>query len=214
MDNINKILDGLGGIASIPGLGAGIGGVGGLNPLGAALGIGANDPLAAGVGILGGGMMSGGSSSDGNPAQALGQTPDYSYVDAGMMPIGDATGEFTGLSPSNASVSPLSGSDGFSGDVIMNLPGSDGPAQDKKEFNYQKMLEGIAAGSEYMSEASQDTQQSAGGTTTRGSLPAQPMTNLYGNMGGNSPAMQAIQNSKSMIGAQPSIEQILQSLAR
>ena len=214
MNNINKILDGLGGIASIPGLGAGIGGVGGLNPLGAALGIGANDPLAAGAGLLGTGMMSGGSSSGGNPAQASGQTPDYSYVDAGMMPIGDATGEFTGLSPSNASVSPLSGSDGFSGDVIMNLPGSDGPAQDKKEFNYQKMLEGIAAGSEYMSEASQDTQQSAGGTTTRGSLPAQPMTNLYGNMGGNSPAMQAIQNSKSMIGAQPSIEQILQSLAR
>ena len=94
--------------------------------------------------------------------------------------------------------------------------GAGGAAADdpKKEFNYYKMLEGIAAGSGYMSEASQDAQQPAGGTTTRGSLPAQPMTNLYGNMGGGSPAMQAIQNSKSMIGAQPSIEQILQSLAR
>jgi len=190
MDNINKILDGLGGIASIPGLGAGIGGVGGLNPLGAALGIGANDPLAAGAGLLGTGMMSGGSSSGGNPAQASGQTPDYSYVDNLPDTVPDA---------------PI---------PKVSVPDGVQAAEPEEEFNYKKMLEGIAAGSEYMSEASQDAQQPAGGTTTRGSLPAQPMTNLYGNMGGGSPAMQAIQNSKSMIGAQPSIEQILQSLAR
>jgi len=190
MNNINKMFDGLGGIASLPGLGAGIGGVGGLNPLGAALGLGANDPLAAGVGLLGGGMMSGGSSSGGNPAQALGQTPDYGYVDN---------------LPSTVPDVPIPN---------VSVPDSVQAADPKQEFNYGKMLEAISAGSEYMSEASQGAQQSAGGTTTRGSLPAQPMTNLYGNMGSGSPAMQAIQNSKSMIGAQPSIEQILQSLSR
>ena len=224
MDNIYKIFDNLELAGSMPGVGGALGagaanplvgalGAGGMNPLGAAFGLGANDPLAAGAGLLGAGMMSGGSSSGGNPAQASGQTPDYSSVDAGMMPIGDATGEFTGLSPSNASVSPLSGSDGFSGDVIMNLPGSDGSTQDKEEFNYQKMLESIAAGTESLAESSEPTSMPSMGVS-RGMAPQGQAPVMYGNMTGASPGMQAIKNNQPMIGGQPSIEQILQSLAR
>lgn len=190
MNNINKMFDGLGGIASLPGLGAGIGGAGALNPLGGALGLGANDPLAAGTGLLGTGMMSDGSSSGGNPAQASGQTPDYSYVDNLPSTVPDAP--------------------------IPNVSVPDGvqAADTEEEFDYGRMLESLAAGSESFAEASESPQQSAGGVVSRGSMPAQPVINPYASLGGQSPAMSAIQNSRPMIGAQPSIEQILQSLAR
>ena len=186
------MFDRLGGMTSLPGLDAGIGGAVGFNPLGGALGLGVNDPLAAGTGLLGTGMMSDGSSSGGNPAQASGQTPDYSYIDNLPDTVPDAP----------IPKIPASAIDGVQA------------ADPEEEFDYGRMLESLAAGSEAFAEASESPQQSAGGVVSRGSMPAQPVTNPYASLGGQSPAMSAIQNSRPMIGAQPSIEQILQSLAR
>lgn len=189
MNNINKMFDGLGGIVSLPGLDAGIGGAVGFNPLGGALGLGANDPLAAGAGVVGTGMMSGGSSSGGNPAQASGQTPDYSYVDNLPSTVPDA---------------PIPN---------VSVPGSVQAADQEEEFDYGRMLESLSVGTEKLSESSEPTAAPSMGTT-RGAAPSGPIDNPYASLGGQSPAMSAIQNSRPMIGAQPSIEQILQSLAR
>ena len=200
MDNINKIFDNLGLAGSMPGVGGALGagavnplvgtlGAGAMNPLGAAFGLGANDPLAAGAGLLGAGMMSGGSSSGGNPAQASGQTPDYGYIDNLPDTLPDA---------------PIPN---------VSVPDSVQAAEPEEEFNYQKMLESIAAGTESLAESSEPTSTPSMGVR-RGMAPQGPAPVMYDNMIGASPGMQAIKKNRPMIGGQPSIEQLLQSLAR
>jgi len=200
MNNINKILDNLGLAGSIAGVGGplvagaentlvGSLGLGASNPLGAAFGIGANDPLAAGAGLLGTGMMSDGLSSGGNPAPTQSQTPDYSYVNN----LPDTLPDMQWPS--------------------VSVPDSVKAAEPEEEFNYQKMLESLAAGSESLAESSEPTSTPSTGVS-RGMAPQGPAPVMYGNMTGASPGMQAIKNNQPMIGGQPSIEQILQSLAR
>ena len=197
MNNINKIFDNLGLAGSIAGVGGplvagaentllGSLGLGASNPLGAAFGLGATDPAAAAGGA---GMMSGGSSSGGNPAQASGQTPDYSYIDNLPDTVPDVP--FPNVS----------------------VPDSVQAAEPEEEFNYLKMLESLAAGTESLAESSEPTSMPSMGAS-RGMAPQGPAPVMYGNMTGASPGMQAIKNNQPMIGGQPSIEQILQSLAR
>lgn len=199
MNNINKIFDNLGLAGSIAGVGGplvagaentlvGSLGLGASNPLGAAFGIGANDPLAAGAGLLGTGMMSGGSSSGGNPAQASGQTPDYSYVDNLPDTVPDA---------------PI---------PKVSVPDSVQAAEPEEEFNYSKMLESISKATGKLGSSENSPAPAAGISRGAASGVGAPM--MYGNMTGASPGMQAIKNNQPMIGGQPSIEQILQSLAR
>ena len=214
MNNINKMFDNLGLAGSMPGVGGALGagavnplvgslGLGALNPLGAALGLGATDPAAAGGGA---GVAAGDSLTSGFGS--------IDPVDAGMMPMGQATGEFTGLSPSNASASPLSGfGDEFSGDVIMNLPGSDGPAQVEEEFNYSKMLESISKGTEKLASAEDSPDFAPAMGTNRGALPGGSVPMMYGNLTEASPGMNAIQSNRPMMGGPQNIQQVLQALS-
>lgn len=189
MNNINKMFDGLGGIASLPGLGVGIGGAGALNPLGAALGLGANDPLAAGTGLLGTGMMSDGSSSGGNPAQVSGQTPDYSYVDNLPSTVPD-------MQIPNVSV-----------------PDSVQAVEPKEEFNYSKMLESISKATGKLGSAEDSAASAPAMGVNRGSMQGGQAPVMYGNMIGASPGMQAIQDNRPMMGGPQNIEQLLNAIS-
>lgn len=217
MDNINKIFDNLGLAGSMPGVGGALGagavnplvgalGLGASNPLGAAFGLGATDPAAAAGGA---GVAAGNSSISGFGS--------IDPVDAGMMPIGEATGEFTGLNPSNASASPLSGFDEFSGDMITNLPGSEGESKEesKEEFNYSKMLKSIAAGTEKLASAEDSADPAPAPTmgNSRGGLPGGSIPMMYGNLAGASPGMNAIQSNRPMMGGPQNIQQVLQALS-
>ena len=213
MNNINKMFDNLGLAGSIAGVGGplvagaentlvGSLGLGASNPLGAALGLGATDPAAAGGGA---GVAAGDPSISGFGS--------IGPVDAGMMPIGQATGEFTGLSPSNASASPLSGFDEFSGDMIMNLPGSDGPAQVEEEFNYSKMLESISKETGKLASAEDSPDFAPAMGTNRGALPGGSVPMMYGNLTEASPGMNAIQSNRPMMGGPQNIQQVLQALS-